>query len=202
MNSVSKLLNLILLASIQFQLQGQEVSRDILIAQAVAAAPETFRDGAEVRAHKKDGGLWTVREGNNEMICIADIPGDERFASACYHVSLESFMQRGRELSEMGLKGIERQEHRWREVDEGKISMPNAAMVYNLLGEVKNFDSTTLHMEEGTRVHATYIPYATVESTGLSPEPNQGGPWIMFSGKPSAHIMFSFKGNSEKEQHK
>ncbi len=199
MKNGTALLALLLMTLIPARVHAQEISRDVLIAQAIAAAPEGFRAGAEVRAHGEDvGSLWTVREGTNELICLADQPGDERFASACYHVSLEPFMQRGRELLAMGLKGQERQIRRWEEVDAGKIPMPDgAAMVYNLWGEVDHFHPETLHMEDATHVHAAYIPYATTESTGLPPQPNQGGPWLMFPGKPSAHIMFSFTGDAE-----
>lgn len=190
--------SLALLALIPAQVQAQEVSDEILIAQAIAAAPEAYRAGAEVRAYGENRVLWTVREGTNELICLADAPGDQGFASACYHVSLEPFMERGRELSAMGLKGQERQTRCWEEVDAGKVPMPDgAAMVYNLWGQVENFDPATLHMEEAQHVHAAYIPYATTESTGLPATVNQGGPWLMFPGKPSAHIMFSFRGDAE-----
>ena len=168
------LLTLGVLVLIPARVQAQGASNDVLIAQAVAAAPEGFRAGAEVRAYGEDGALWTVREGTNELICLADKPGDEGFASACYHVSLEPFMQRGRELSAMGLKGQERQMRRWAEVDEGKIPMPDgAAMVYNLWGQPDHFDAHNLHMEDAQHVHAAYIPLATAESTGLSPEPTR-----------------------------
>jgi hypothetical protein len=178
--------------------QTQEVTDEVLIAQASAAAPASYRAGAEVRAYGEDGSLWTVREGTNELICLADRPGDEGFASACYHVSLEPFMQRGRELSAEGITGQDRQLARWAEVDEGKIPMPDgAAMVYNLRGQAADFDSHTLYLTDAQHIHAAYIPFATPESTGLSAEPNQGGPWIMMPGRPSAHIMFSFKGEAE-----
>jgi hypothetical protein len=178
--------------------QTQEVTDEVLIAQASAAAPASYRAGAEVRAYGEDGSLWTVREGTNELICLADRPGDEGFASACYHVSLEPFMQRGRELSAEGITGQDRQLARWAEVDEGKIPMPDgAAMVYNLRGQAADFDSHTRYLTDAQHIHAAYIPFATPESTGLSAEPNQGGPWIMMPGRPSAHIMFSFKGEAE-----
>ena len=192
------LLALALMIVIPAQGQAQSASAEVLIAQASAAAPESYRAGAEVRAYGEDGALWTVREGTNELICLADRPGDEGFASACYHVSLEPFMQRGRELSAQGLQGEARQLARWAEVDEGKIPMPDgAAMVYNLRGLAANFDAHTMHLKDAQHIHAAYIPFATPESTGLSTQPNQGGPWIMMPGKPSAHIMFSFKSEAE-----
>jgi hypothetical protein len=192
------LLSLGLIVMVPAIAQAQEISDEVLIAQASAAAPANYRDGAEVRAYGEDGSLWTVREGTNELICLADRPGDEGFASACYHVSLEPYMQRGRELSAEGVTGQERTLARWAEVDEGKIPMPDgAAMVYNLRGMAADFDPHTLHLTDAQHIHAAYIPFATPESTGLSAEPNQGGPWIMQPGRPSAHIMFSFAGAAE-----
>lgn len=34
-----------------------------------------------------------------------------------------------------------------------------------------------------------YIPYATAESTGLSTEPDNRRPWIMFAGRINAHVI-------------
>jgi len=36
-----------------------------------------------------------------------------------------------------------------------------------------------------------YTPFATAESTGLSTEPTEGAPWLMFPGTAGAHIMIS-----------
>jgi hypothetical protein len=41
------------------------------------------------------------------------------------------------------------------------------------------------------RRYVVYTPYATPESSGLSTMPIPGGPWLMFPGKPSAHIMIN-----------
>jgi len=39
-------------------------------------------------------------------------------------------------------------------------------------------------------LYVIYIPYATVESTGLATSPvSEGAPWLMDAGKPWAHIM-------------
>ena len=36
-----------------------------------------------------------------------------------------------------------------------------------------------------------YTPFATPETTGLPIRPVPGGPWLMFPGTPTAHIMIS-----------
>ena len=69
------------------------------VAAAVQAAPAEFRDGAAVLGYNDARKLITLREGKNDMVCLADDPSDsERFHVACYHKALEPFMARGRSL--------------------------------------------------------------------------------------------------------
>lgn len=161
-----------------------------LVASAVLAAPEPLRDGAEVRGWTADDDLVRLRDGSNGLICLADRPGDGGFAAACYHQSLEPFMERGRELSRQGVEGQERNEARWREIREGILPMPEAAMVYNLRFPDQDFDPATADPATGGRLHALYMRDATPESTGLPVQPGEG-PWLMLPGTPSAHVMIS-----------
>jgi hypothetical protein len=163
-------------------------TREWLIASAILAAPASLRDGAEVRARTDDGHTRTLREGSNGIICLADVPGDGRFAAACYHSSLEPFMERGRELVRQGIEGGARNEIRWREIEAGELPMPAAAMVYNLQFPTEDFDPATTDPATGGRLHALYITGATAASTGLPVQPGEE-PWLMHPGTPSAHIM-------------
>ena len=63
--------------------QAQVQNADEQIAGAVLPAPEEARDGVMVYGYDVDGNLVTIREGTNDLICIADKPGDERFHAAC-----------------------------------------------------------------------------------------------------------------------
>lgn len=185
-----------LLSSLAGTASGQQPpagthSADWLVATAVLAAPAPLRDGAEVRAWTDDGGLVTLREGSNGLICLADRPGDGGFHAACYHDSLEPFMARGRELSVAGFQGNERNETRWREVEAGTLAVPDqAAMVYNLNFAEEDV-SPDVDPATGGRLHAIYMPFATQESTGLPVTPSQNEPWLMFPGKASAHVMIA-----------
>jgi hypothetical protein len=160
------------------------------IASAVLAVPAALRDGAEVRARTDDGHTPTLREGSNGMTCLADVPGDGRFAAACYHDSLEPFMERGRELARQGIEGAARDEMRWREIESGVLPMPVAAMVYNLQFPTEDFDPATTDPATGGRLHALYITGATAASTGLSVQPG-AEPWLMHPGTPTAHVMIA-----------
>jgi hypothetical protein len=167
-------------------LNGKSV--DWLVASAALAAPTALREGAEVRGWTADDRLVTLREGSNSLICLADRPGDGEFAAACYAVGLEPFMARGRELLRDGVRGMERNRIRWQEIEAGEIPMPDRAMVYNLSYDSEDFDPATFDPATANRLDALYIPGATVESTGVGTQPGDG-PWLMFAGTPSAHIM-------------
>ena len=175
--------------------QAQVPDRDAQIAGALLAAPEALRAAATVYGYDAAGQLVTIREGDGELICIADKPDDERYHAACYHVALEPYMQRGRELRTEGITGYDSFEARHQEADAGQLKMPeHPATVYNLTGDT--FDPATGEVTNPGRLYAVYIPYATSATTGL-PETaaGPGTPWIMRPGTASAHIMILPVGN-------
>jgi len=161
------------------------------IAAAVQAAPEGRREAAKVLGYDSAGQLVVLREGSNDLVCLADTPGDEGFSVACYHESLEPFMARGRELLAQGVTGEERMKRRWQEADEGKLAMPKApATLYVLTGS--GFDPATGKVADPYLRYVVYTPWATPESTGLATSPSgPGAPWIMFPGTAGAHIMIT-----------
>lgn len=161
------------------------------IASAVLAAPESRRAGAQVLGYDAEGKLGVLRPGTNDLVCLADTPGDARFSVACYHQSLEPFMSRGRELQAEGVSGEERMKRRWEEADAGKLAMPKApATLYVLTGA--RFDTAAGVVVDPYLRYVVYTPWATAESTGLPLDPpGPGGPWIMFPGTAGAHIMIT-----------
>jgi hypothetical protein len=165
------------------------------IAAAVLAAPEDRRAGAAVLGYDANGKLVTLRKGANELVCLADKPGDARFSVACYHKDLEPFMARGRELEAQGVSGAERNEkYRWKEIKEGTLPMPREPrMTYVLSG--KGFDPATGTVLNGSLRWVVYCPFMTAESTGLATRPKKGEPWLMDAGTAGAHIMISPPGN-------
>lgn len=167
--------------------QTQSPDRATQILEATAPAPHDMREGATVLGYDGSGKLVTLREGANELICVADTPGDDRFQAVCYHQSLEPYMRRGRELRAQGISGQENIDARHREVEQGKLSMPDEpAVFYNMAGKREGFDVATAAVS----LFAVYIPYATSEGTGMPTRPaHPGGPWIMRPGTASAHIM-------------
>jgi hypothetical protein len=160
------------------------------IAAAIQAAPEERRDGAAVLGYDAEGKLVTLRQGTNDLICLADQPGDQSFSVACYHKDLEPYMARGRELAQQGIQGKARNDYRWREVEEGKLKMPREPrLLYVLTGT--GFDPATGTVKDAYLRWVIYLPFATPESTGLSTASAPGKPWLMDAGTAGAHIMIS-----------
>lgn len=154
------------------------------IERAVLPLPEGDRAGATVMT--RADGVWVVaREGDGEFICLADDPTDDRFHAACYHRSLEPYMARGRELREQGIAGRESIQRRWEEIEAGELDMPAHAVLHQVLGEPGwDGDPATAR-----RLTVIYVPFATAAEMGLPVEGSGGGPWLMFPGRPTAHIM-------------
>ena len=159
------------------------------IAAAVAAAPEDRQARAQVLGYAPDGELTVLREGSNDLICVADRPGDGRFQAVCYHKSLDPFVARGRELRAAGVEDTLMPRHE--EVDSGRLEMPQTpTILYNLNGPPDAYNAATGKVEGASWLWVVYTPYATAESTGLpTAEQAPGGPWIMRPGTASAHIM-------------
>jgi hypothetical protein len=169
-------------------LSAQPASPADQIASAILAAPKDRRDAAKVLGYNAKGEVITLREGSNDLICLADDPAVKGISVACYHKDLEPFMARGRELAAQ-YKGKERHEQRWKEVDAGKVKMPREArMLYVLTGS--SFDAAKVELADSYLRWVIYTPYATPESTGLSTKAGNE-PWLMYPGTAGAHIMIS-----------
>lgn len=160
------------------------------MAGAVVPAPEEMRNDATVLGYIADHRLIPLREGDGDLICLADDPRDERFHVACYYKALEPFMARGRELRAEGVERGEVRTIREQEIKDGKLEMPpQPTALYSITCPAGCFDPVTASVSGGNRVYVVYIPYATPESTGLTSTPATGTPWLMSPSKPWAHIM-------------
>jgi hypothetical protein len=160
------------------------------IAAAILAAPADRRAGAAVLGYDEKGALVTLREGTNDQICLADNPKENGFNVACYHKDLEPFMARGRALATEGVKTADREDVRHKEIAAGTLKMAKEPRSLCVITGTA-FDATAGKITEAYTRWVVYTPFATPESTGLSLTPVPGGPWLMYPGKGTAHIMIN-----------
>ena len=175
------------------------------IKTAVLAAPPAERAGATVLGYDAAGSVTTLRPGSNHFICLADDPKQKGFSVACYHKDLEPFMARGRALATQGKNAVEIFKIREDEVKSGALRMPDKSILNVTTGKL---DEGTGEVIELYTRYVIYIPYATVESTGIPLAPiADGAPWIMNPGTHRAHIMINppkagTKGTGASDEHK
>jgi hypothetical protein len=170
-------------------------SAAIQIKTALLAAPQEKRDSCTVLGYSPDRQLIVLKQGTNEMICLADNPDEPGFSVACYVRDLEPFMKRGRELRKQGIKDQMLIDEREKEVKAGTLQMPKQpATLYVYSADEKDFNPATGEVKNGYLRYVIYIPYATAASTGLPEKPSAPGmPWIMSAGTYTAHIMINPK---------
>jgi hypothetical protein len=168
------------------------LTADQQIAAAVLPAPQDLRATASVFGYDAAGKMTTLRQGTGSLNCLAPDLKGEGFHVACYHKSMEPFMARGRALRASGVTGDQVDTVRFKEVKEGKLTMPSQpAVLYTLTGPWMGYDAVKAVPATTTRpLFVVYIPNATGESLGLTAKPVVGAPWVMYPGTPKAHIMF------------
>ena len=162
------------------------------IAAAITPLPAPLRGTATVLGYDPAGKLVTLRKGSGDMICLADDPHQTQFHVACYHRSLEPFMARGRALRLMKKSHTAIDSARLADVKAGRIAMPSKpAALYQYFAPRDSVDAATGAVNGASYLYVVYIPYVTPETSGLTANPLEGGPWIMYPGKPWAHIMIA-----------
>jgi hypothetical protein len=171
--------------------QAQMAPAGEQIAAAVQAAPADLRDGARVLGFDADGAWVELRSGSNDLVCLADNPGQEGWNVACYHSSLDPFMAMGRDLRAQGMDSGDIRTRRNEAADSGELAMPERpAALYVMTGD--GFDSATGEAQKGFVRYVLYTPYATTETTGLASAPSGPlQPWLMFPGTAGAHVMIT-----------
>lgn len=163
------------------------------IAAAVLPLPADMRDGATVMGYREPGKLVVLREGRNGMHCLALYVTRPDFHVACYHKGLEPFMARGRELRAQGVAGTAVDSVRFAEIKSGKLKLPVQGALHTITAKKEGFDPRSNKVTGGSLLSVLYIPYATPESIGISAQPREDGPWLMFPGTAKAHVMIAGK---------
>ncbi|HVZ48406.1 MAG TPA: hypothetical protein VG916_06465 [Gemmatimonadaceae bacterium] len=162
------------------------------LAAAVLPLPADLRAGATVMGYKSANKLEVLKQGSGSMICLALYVTRPDFHVACYYKGLEPFMARGRELRDKGVANVD--SVRFKEIADGRLRMPAQGALYEItVKDKKAWNPKTGKVAGATPLAVIYVPFATAESTGLSPVPNPDGPWLMLPGTAKAHIMLMGK---------
>ncbi|WP_037315087.1 hypothetical protein [Salegentibacter sp. Hel_I_6] len=190
----NSILSLIILALSFIGIAQEEyLSEEIQIKMASMAAPEEDRDAVTVYGYDRDGKPVLLKEGTNNLVCIADDPNMNGISVSCYNKKLDDFMARGRELKAEGKDMMDTRAVRQQEVESGKLKMPDApSMTYILSGKEANLNLETGELKDAKLRYVIYMPYATIEETGIPDKPHTPGmPWLMDPGTHRAHIMIT-----------
>lgn len=182
-----------LATAVSAQHTNTPASPEVQLTTALLAAPSDKRAGARVLGYSPEGKVIVLREGTNDMICLADNPRQSGISVACYYYKLEPFMARGRALMAEGKTTKEKFAIREEEVQAGTLKMPDEpAILFVIQGTEENYNRETGELKDAYMRYVIYIPYATSASTGLPEKPDLPGmPWIMNPGTHRAHIMIT-----------
>jgi uncharacterized protein YjeT (DUF2065 family) len=161
------------------------------IAAAVSPLPEPQQKGARVLGYDSNGKLVALRAGTNDLTCIADDPSGKQFHVACYHNSLEPFMARGRELHALKKSREAIDSIRLNDIKTGRYKMPSRpAALYQYFAPRDSVDANG-GVKGAQYLYVVYMANASFKTTGITEAPMDGAPWIMYPGKPWAHVMIS-----------
>ena len=162
-----------------------------VVAQALSAAPADLAEGAAVYGYTDLGTLELVREGTNELVCMADHPERPGFEASCYHRALYPYVARGLELRAEGMDGMATVARRGEEIEAGELEWPEHDATMDIrYGENADYDPETMTVENSRIRYVIYTPYATTATTGLPEQAMApGAPWLMSAGTFRAHIM-------------
>ena len=168
-------------------------SREVQLKLAVMAAPEDQQTEATIYGYTDAGEIVLLKQGTNELVCLADNPAIEGLSVSAYHKSAQPFMARGWELKKEGKTFQEIFDIRESESKSGKLQLPDQGSLLNVLtAENADVDWTTGEVKNSYTRSVVYIPWATAASTGLPLKPaGPGLPWIMDPGTHRAHIMIN-----------
>ena len=157
------------------------------------ACPEMYQEGAKILGYNQKGELITLRDGKNEMVCLASDPNRNGISVSCYSDKLEAYMSRGRELVAEGKNEAEKREIRKKEIDAGTLQMPKEpAALYVVTAKQEDLDFETGELKDSRIRYVFYKPYMSALETGLPTKPQAPGmPWLMEADTHRSHIMIT-----------
>ena len=172
-------------------------SADQEIAAAVLPLPDQLRSGAAVVRLTVGGFPEPLRKGTNTMVCIANLPGSDRFDVRCYQEDFIVVVYRAFQLNAEGIRGNKQYDQIEAEIKAGKLTLPSHPTAgYRCLGPAKAYNpSTNTATDEIYCWESVHFPFRTARELGLMdesevPENMQRKlPFVMSGGRYWAHVM-------------
>jgi hypothetical protein len=164
---------LVLAAAVSMLLPGSSYAQDKAILSAMSAGPSSLSKHATVM----DWELNVLREGTNDWTCLPDRPDTPGNDPWCVNGPWLNF-----------LKAY---------VNQEEPTYTTAGIAYMLMGDspVSNTDPYATEKTsdedwvEGLGAHIMILVPDHDMLEGISSDPHNGGPWVMWPGTPYAHIM-------------
>ena len=167
------------------------------IATATTPLPALMKDAAAVVRLDAAGKPEQLRAGSNDMVCIADLPGDADFDVRCYNKDFIAVVYRSFQLRrQVGTHGgvsetIEA------EIKAGRIKLPEQPTAgYRCLGPASAYAAATNTTKPPMHCwQSIHFPYRTAAELGLLDESQVTEaqkamlPYVMSSGKYWSHVM-------------
>ena len=164
---------LVLAAAVAMLLPGDSYAQDKAIESAMSAGPSSVSKHATVM----DWELNVLREGTNDWTCLPDRPDTPGNDPWCVNGPWLNF-----------LKAY---------MNEEEPTYTTTGIAYMLIGDspVSNTDPYATEKTsdedwvEGLGPHMMILVPDHDMLEGISTDPHNGGPWVMWPGTPYAHIM-------------
>lgn len=166
---------------------------DAKIASALSAGPPSLTENAAVMDWPSADGaaMSELRPGTNGWACMPDVPSTPGEDPMCLDATFQT----------------------WAEAWQGRTApaITSPGLAYMLVGgtDASNTDPYATEpasdedwVKSGPHVMVVLPDPAQLE--GLSTDPDNGGPWVMWKGTPYAHIMMPIghaKGHGMHEEH-
>lgn len=156
----------------------EEMDADAMMENAMSAAPASIAESATIMSYEMDadGKFVVLREGSNGWYCQPDnteTPGNDPW---CFDQAWMDWV------------------YAFANGDEPKVTTPGITYMLQGGSDASNTDPLATEPAEGedwvtTPPHVMLLLPGDLEQTGFSTDRESGGPYIMWSGTPYAHVM-------------
>lgn len=156
----------------------EEMDADAMMENAMSAAPASIAESATIMSNEMDadGKFVVLREGSNGWYCQPDNTGTPGNDPWCFDQAWMDWV------------------YAFANGDEPKVTTPGITYMLQGGNDASNTDPLATEPAEGedwvtTPPHVMLLLPGDLEQTGFSTDHESGGPYIMWSGTPYAHVM-------------